>query len=41
MQSGIDHATPVRMKAPVGIGVLEQTVTVLVVHSHLLVFLFL
>ena len=29
------------MKSPVGIGVLEQTVIVLVVHSHLLVFFFL
>ena len=29
------------MEAPVGIGVLEQTVFVLVVHSHLLVFFFL
>ena len=29
------------MKFPVGVGVLEQTVFVLVVHPHLLVFLFL
>ena len=29
------------MKFPVGVGVLEQAVVVLVVHPHLLVFLFL
>lgn len=29
------------MEPPVGVGVLEQPVVILVVHSHLLVFLFL
>ena len=29
------------MKSPIGVGVLEQAVVILVVHPHLLVFLFL
>ena len=40
-QPGINHAAPVGMKPSIGVGILEQTVFVLVVHSHLLVFFFL
>ena len=40
-QPRINHAAPVGMKPPVGVGILEQAVLVLVVHSHLRVFFFL
>ena len=40
-QSGINHTAPVGMKASVGVGILEQAVFVLVVHSHLFIFFFL
>ena len=40
-QPRINHAAPVGMKTTVGVGILEQAVFVLVVHSHLRVFFFL
>ena len=40
-QTRIDHAAPVGMKTSVGVGIFEQPVFVLVIHSHLLVFFFL
>ena len=40
-QARVNHAAPVGVKASIGVGILEQAVFVLVIHSHLRVFFFL